>query len=89
MGGWINVNIIEVEGLAMNGMLEEVRVEDCEKPRGWRRIVARTKDGRLVSTNCMEPDAAKRNYMVLSLYTRKWGSLIFTGEEVYGRPEEE
>lgn len=87
--GWINVNIVELEGMAMNGLVKELWVEECEKPRGWKRIVARTPDGETMSTGCMEPDAARRNYAVLSLYAKKWGGLIFTGEEVESKPEEE
>ncbi|MEB3851461.1 MAG: hypothetical protein LRS49_02615 [Desulfurococcales archaeon] len=85
----ITANIIEIEGLAMNGMLREVSLEDCERPPGWKRIVAVADDGRRMSTSCMEPDAAKRNYMVMSLYLRQWGKLVYEGGEVEGKPEEE
>ncbi|MCE4620474.1 MAG: hypothetical protein F7C33_05555 [Desulfurococcales archaeon] len=77
----VNPKIIELEGKAHLGYLAEVRLEDCDRPEGWKRIVAVLKDGSVESTNCMEPDAAKRNYMVMVLYTRKWGSLINQGEE--------
>jgi hypothetical protein len=77
----VNPRIIELEGKAQLGMVSEVRLEDCDFPEGWKRIVAELKDGSIESTGCMEPDAAKRNYMVMVLYTRKWGSLINQGEE--------
>ena len=77
----VNPRIIELEGKAQLGYVSEVRLEDCARPEGWKKIVAVLKDGSVESTNCMEPDAAKRNYMVMVLYTRKWGSLINQGEE--------
>lgn len=72
----LNPKIIELEGKAHIGLVESVRVVDCEEPKGWKRIVAELKDGTTESTNCMEPEAAKRNYMVMVLYSKKWGSII-------------
>jgi hypothetical protein len=84
----ITSNIIEIEGMAMNGLVSRVRLEECERPPGWKKIIAETSEGKTLETSCMEPDAAKRNYMVLLLYVRQWGKLVFGGEEVEGRPEE-
>ncbi|GAB6148343.1 hypothetical protein [Stetteria hydrogenophila] len=86
---WISVGLIEIEGMAMNGLVESVKLEDCREPKGWKRIVAVDREGRTLASKCIEPEAARRNYMVLTLYSKKWGSLIFSGEEVIGRPEEE
>jgi len=72
----LNPKIIELEGKAHIGLVEEVKLVDCEEPEGWKKIIAKLKDGTVESTNCMEPDAAKRNYMVMVLYSRKWGSTI-------------
>ncbi len=77
----VNPRIIELEGKAHLGLVEEVSLVDCEKPEGWKRIVARLKDGTVESTGCMEEEAARRNYMVMLLYTKKWGSLIYLGDE--------
>lgn len=85
----LTANIIEIEGLAMNGLLREAKLVPCEKPTGWQRIVVIDGEGRELSTACIEPDAARRNFMVIQLYLRQWGHLIYEGEEVEGRPEEE
>lgn len=86
---WINVRLIEIEGMAMSGLVKNVEITDCDKPKGWKRIIVTTNDGKKLASECIEPNAAKRNYMVLSLYTRKWGKSIFTGEEVAGEVLEE
>jgi hypothetical protein len=86
---WINVRLIEIEGMAMNGLIKNVEVVNCDKPKGWKRIIATAVDGRKLASECMEPDAARRNYMVFTLYAKKWGKSIFTGEEVVGEVLEE
>ncbi len=86
---WINVRLIEIEGMAMNGLVKNVEIADCDKPKGWKRIIVTTNDGKKLASECIEPDAARRNYMVFSLYARKWGKNIFTGEEVAGEVLEE
>ncbi|WP_427970896.1 hypothetical protein [Acidilobus sp.] len=68
--------VIEVEGLAMNGLLKSFSVEDCGKPKGYQRIVAETIDGRTIKTGCLEPDAARREVMVMNLYLRQWSKFI-------------
>jgi len=84
----ITANVIEIEGLAMAGLIDRVELESCEKPPGWAKVMALTKDGRVLLTACMEPSTARRNFMVLSLYIRKWGGLVNRGGEVEGPPEE-
>ena len=71
-----NPRLIEIEGMAMTGYLESVETVECQKPRGWKRLRVRTKDGRVLETGCMDEEAAKRNYMVMLLYIRKWGELV-------------
>ena len=71
-----NPKIIELEGMAMTGFLKNVKMEDCEKPPGWKKLVVSTIENETLSTNCMEPDAAKRNFMVFTLYIRNWAKLI-------------
>jgi hypothetical protein len=68
--------VIEVEGLAMNGLLKSFRLEDCGKPKGFQRIVAEAVDGRILRTGCLEPDAARREVMVMNLYLRQWSKFI-------------
>ncbi len=72
----LNPRLIEIEGKVMIGEAREVRLEECERPKGWKRIVVVFEDGSVESTGCMEEDAARRNYMVFTLYKRKWGKMI-------------
>ena len=83
MEGLLNPRIIELEGMAMAGLVKNVRLEDCQNfpLEDWKRIVAELEDGSTYSTGCMEPEAARRNYMVIILYTRRWGKLINQGSE--------
>lgn len=76
----LNPRIIELEGKAQIGMVEHVELVDCEKPHGWKKLRAKLRDGSIEETGCMEPDAAKRNYMVFVLYARKWGRIVNIGE---------
>ncbi len=72
----LNPRLIELEGRAMVGEIKQVSVEECDTPPGWKKIVAIDYKGERVETGCMEPDAARRNYMVLVLYVRRWSKLI-------------
>jgi len=72
----VNPRLIELEGLAMTGYLEHVELVDCERPEGWKKLRVKSKQGEVKETGCMEPEAAKRNYMVFLLYIKKWGKLI-------------
>ena len=76
MGKLWNPKIIELEGLAMTGNLRNVKLVECNKPKGWKKLIVEAMDGELMETNCMEPDAAKRNFMVFLLYIRNWGKLV-------------
>ena len=75
------VGLIEIEGLAMNGLLESFSVEDCGKPKGFKYIIARAKDGRTLRTGCMEEEEARRQSLVLNLYIKQWGKFIVQGRE--------
>ena len=67
----------------MAGLVKSARLENCRDfpLNEWKRIVAELEDGSTYSTGCMEPEAARRNYMVIALYTRRWGKLINQGSE--------
>jgi len=82
-GKLLNPKLIELEGMAMAGKVRRVTVVECDDfpVGGWKKIVAELDDGSIYETGCMEPEAAKRNFMVLALYTRRWGKLINTGDE--------
>ncbi len=78
----LNPRVIELEGMAMIGKVKRASIEECAGyPEGWKRIVAELDDGSTYTTGCMEPEAAKRNFMVITLYARRWGKLINTGDE--------
>jgi hypothetical protein len=80
LGGRTLKSLIEIEGMAIAGLIEEVSVEDCSEPDGWKRIVALGRDGNVYETKCVEPQAAKRNYLVLSAYTTRWSKQIVVGD---------
>ena len=74
-GKILNPNIIELEGLAMVGKILKIELVKCEEenvPEDWLKIRAYLKDGKIVESGCIEPDAAKRNAMVIRLYVRNW-----------------
>ncbi len=71
--------LIEIEGLAMNGLLRSFSLVECEEAKGFMKIIAESTDGRVLTTGCMEPEAARRQVMVLNLYLRQWGHIINTG----------
>ena len=77
----LNPQIIELEGKAQVGLVEQVELVECEKPSGWKKLRAILVDGTIEETNCMEPDAARRNYMVFVLYSKRWGKMINIGEQ--------
>ncbi|BAF34836.1 hypothetical protein APE_2598a [Aeropyrum pernix K1] len=67
---------IEVEGLAINGLLRSARLEECDNPRGWYRVVAEGVDGEVLKTPCAEEDAARRFLAVVNSYLGRWGGLV-------------
>ncbi|MCE4624670.1 MAG: hypothetical protein F7C35_02240 [Desulfurococcales archaeon] len=80
----LNPRIIELEGMAMAGLVRKARIVECGDNfplKDWMRIVAELEDGSTYETGCMEPEDAKRNFMVITLYARKWGKMINTGEQ--------
>ncbi|MCE4608984.1 MAG: hypothetical protein F7C36_01205 [Desulfurococcales archaeon] len=75
----LNPKLIELEGMAMVGQVKKVSMEPCEDsrfPKEWKRLRAILEDGTIYETGCMDPESAKRNYMVLSLYIRNWSKDI-------------
>ena len=80
----MNPRIINLEGMAMVGLVKKAKIVDCGDSfplREWKKIVAELEDGEIYETGCMEPEDAKRNFMVITLYTRNWGKMINTGEQ--------
>ncbi|MCE4612017.1 MAG: hypothetical protein F7B17_08615 [Desulfurococcales archaeon] len=73
------VGLAEFEGLGIAGFLRDVKLVPCEKPQGWMKLVGATVEGEEVATKCIEPDAAKRLYAVVSSYLKRWGGLVEEG----------
>ncbi|MEM0366456.1 MAG: hypothetical protein QXO93_05640 [Acidilobaceae archaeon] len=71
-----NISIIELEGKAIIGLIVDVELEDCSNPSGWKKIIARDRNGTMYETKCIEPQAAKRNFLVISSYASRWSNLI-------------
>lgn len=69
--------VIELEGMAMLGLLRRVELVPCDKPPEWKKIRALDKDGRVYETKCMEAKSAGRNFMVFNIYLRRWARYIF------------
>ncbi len=72
----LRANLVELEGLAMIGEVKRIEIRDCKEIKGYKEIVVYTRDGKEVSSGCIESDAARRNYSVLALYAKKWYSDI-------------
>jgi len=64
-----------IEGMAAWGLIKSIRVEECSSGR-TARVVAGSKDGRMLATECMEKDAARRVATVVRLYLKNWANLI-------------
>ncbi|MFP3143749.1 MAG: hypothetical protein RXQ93_01850 [Caldisphaera sp.] len=76
-----SLNVIEIEGLAMDGLIKSFTIIQCDKPKEYKKIRAVTFDGREIETACIEPDAANRLAMVMNLYLRNWSKYINWGDE--------
>lgn len=74
--GRVSKSIIELEGMAMAGLLRDVRLEDCPKPEGWKKLVVVDSEGVEYETKCIESQAAKRSLLVFSAYISRWSDHI-------------
>ncbi|MCE4617739.1 MAG: hypothetical protein F7C32_04060 [Desulfurococcales archaeon] len=68
------LQLVNIEGMAMTGNIVDVEIVKCNR-KGFARVRATTREGRVVETKCIEEEAAKRNYAVIRLYI-KWGPYI-------------
>ncbi|GBF09947.1 hypothetical protein apy_16720 [Aeropyrum pernix] len=75
MAGPRRAGFIEVEGLAINGLLKIARLDECDKPQGWLKLVVESLDGEVLETPCAEPEAARRFLAVINSYLNRWGGL--------------
>jgi hypothetical protein len=62
-----NCTLRYVEAMAMIGLLQEARVDNCEKPR-FKRIIATLYNGRLVSTMCYFEDEVNHSIKIIQFY---------------------
>ncbi|MDM7274715.1 MAG: hypothetical protein P3X22_001125 [Thermoprotei archaeon] len=69
-------SIIELEGMAMAGLLREARLEECPKPEGWKKLVVVDSEGVEYETKCVEDQAARRSFLVFSAYISRWSDYI-------------
>ena len=71
------IHYLDLEGLAINGLIEKVSLEDCSRDSKLRKskILAVTKDGREVETECIDYNRIVRIWIVIKQY-EKWGRQI-------------
>ncbi|MGC9147985.1 MAG: hypothetical protein ACP5GI_00855 [Sulfolobales archaeon] len=75
------VHYLDLEGLAINGLIEKVSLEDCNRDNKIRKskILAVTKDGREIETECIDYSRIVRIWIIVKQY-EKWGKQISEGE---------
>lgn len=84
------IHYLDLEGLAINGMLKKAEMIDCSVRDKVRRsrIVAETVSGEVVETDCIDYERIVRVWIVVKHY-EKWGRDIVSGEEAGVSLEEE
>jgi len=75
------VTILELEGLVMNGLIDDFKIIDCEvdKKKRYSKIVAKLRTGENVETQCLEYPRISRIYLVLVKY-KDWGKTLVSEE---------
>lgn len=82
------VSLLELEGLALVGLVREVSLEDCEVgPARRSRVRVVLLDGRSLESECMLYERVVRSYLVLTKYVTLGKSIgkALTEEEVTER----
>ena len=70
------IHYLDLEGLAINGLLDKVSLEDCsEKNIRKARIKAVARDGRSLETECIDYNRIVRVWITIKHY-EKWSGLI-------------
>ncbi len=67
--------LLEIEGLAMAGMVVEAKVE---KLKNEARLVVKTVDGRTLVSRADDPGVIAKSYFIVKKYM-DWGRLINRG----------
>jgi len=75
------IHILDLEGLAINGMVESHKLVDCEKKGKVRltKLVAKLADGREVETDCIDYPRIVHTFIVLEKY-KDWGKNLVKEE---------
>ncbi|NAZ13320.1 MAG: hypothetical protein GU359_04105 [Desulfurococcales archaeon] len=77
------VHYLDIEGLAINGLLRKADLIDCEiKPKIRRsKIIVETFDGKIFETECIDYERIVRIWIVIKHY-EKWGrDIVIKGLE--------
>ncbi len=77
------LSVLDLEGLAINGMVSDYEVVDCSSPSSVRysKIVAKLENGEVVETECMDYSRISRVLVVLLRYVKnKWGEILVDKE---------
>lgn len=62
------LQLLDIEGYAYIGMVEEARVYKCGKRKSI--IVVELRDGKTLCTPCLEDDVVRISIRVIELYTK-------------------
>ncbi|MEZ0289655.1 MAG: hypothetical protein ABWJ42_01010 [Sulfolobales archaeon] len=86
------IHYLDLEGLAINGLLTQSILEDCENVRGVRKskIIAETLSGERIETDCIEYERLVRIWIILKQY-EKWSRDFIerVSEEILEKEETE
>jgi len=71
------IHYLDLEGLAINGLIEKASLEDCGLNKKVRKskISAVTRDGRKIETECIDYSRIVRVWIIIKQY-EKWGKQI-------------
>ncbi|MCD6324065.1 MAG: hypothetical protein J7L55_03040 [Desulfurococcales archaeon] len=80
------IHVLNLEGYALNGMVEDFTLEDCKWEGKVRlsRVKAKLRNGEEIMTDCMEYPRAARLFVLLEKYKNLSKSIVIEGldEEV-------
>ena len=73
MRGGMKVQLLDLEGMAMNGLIKDVKIVDDGK--GMAHLVATTVDGKVIETVSDEKGVVAKSYFIILKYI-EWGKYI-------------
>ena len=68
------MEILRLEGLALNGFIASAKLEDCGEGNLFK-IVAVLDNGNVVETECMEHERVSRTFIVITRY-KEWERVL-------------